>query len=76
MMSPIVLYPWSAGGGLGAVRLLEDTRVGLRDHLLAEVDADQVLLKMLWSNMYRRPRRGSDLLAQRRRTTPYAVFCM
>ena len=31
--------------GLGAVGLLQDARVGLRDHLLAEVHPDQVLLE-------------------------------
>ncbi len=45
-MSPIVLYPCSPGvRRLGAVGLLEHAGVGLRDHLLAEVDPHQVLLE-------------------------------
>ncbi len=53
---------------LGAVRLLEHAGVGLGDHLLAEVDADQVLLEdVVVEHVLGGLAEVDDLLAQRRR---------
>ena len=41
-----------AVGRIGLLRFIPDAGIRLFDHLLAEIHADQVVLKMLWSNMY------------------------
>ena len=52
----------------GAVRLLEHARVGLGDHLLAEVDADQVLLEdVVVEHVLGSLAEVDDLLAERGR---------
>ena len=63
------LVPVGGGvGRLGAVGLLEHARVGLGDHLLAEVDPDQVLLEdVVVEHVLGRLAEVHDLLAERRR---------
>ena len=72
MMSPIVRVAVLGGvRGLRAVGLLEHAGVGLGDHLLAEVDADQVLLEdVVVEHVLGGLTEVDDLLAEGRRVHP------